>query len=224
MKEGLGPVIEALLLTAHDAMTIDAIREAFEAKPTKREIREALADLAHAWEDRGLNLVETGEGLWRFQTAPAMAPFIKKLRPIEVPQYSRTVLEILAVIAYKQPVTRGDIERIRGVTINPAALKTLFEREWIEVIGRRDAPGHPELLATTRRFLLDLGINSLEDLPVLEALTEENFELYDESALPATVFESRPLNLLRTLEAEHEELSEFTRTLPKGKAKHETQN
>jgi len=204
--------LEALLLTAGEALGVDKMREAFEVKPSRKEVLEALAALKRRWEGRGLVLKEVADGLWRFETAPDMAAFVERIYPVDKPQYPRSVMEVLTVIAYRQPVTRADIERIRGVSINPAAIRTLFERGWIEVIGRRDAPGHPELLATTRQFLLDLGLKSLEELPVLEDIREEQFELYDESVFAAPAAPAESARLAK-LAADHEELSAITKNL-----------
>jgi segregation and condensation protein B len=126
-----------------------------------------LADLQKAWEGRGVELVEVSSG-WRFQSKPALRHFLDKLHPEKPPRYSRATLETLAIIAYKQPVTRGDMEEIRGVTINSQLLKQLEERGWVEVIGHRDTVGRPALFATTRQFLDDLGLKSLDELPLLE--------------------------------------------------------
>lgn len=126
-----------------------------------------LAGLRQRWEGRGVELVEVSTG-WRFQTSAHVKNFLDRLHPEKPPKYSRATLETLAIIAYRQPVTRGDIEDIRGVVVNSALIKQLEDRGWVEVIGHRDTVGRPGLLATTRQFLNDLGLQSLDQLPVLD--------------------------------------------------------
>lgn len=142
-----------------------------------------------AWADKGLELVSLSSG-WRFQSRPQMQRYLERLNPEKPPRYSRAVLETLAIIAWRQPVTRGDIEDIRGVTVSSQIVKTLEERGWIEVLGHRDAPGRPALLGTTAQFLDDLGLKALDELPELEthegvaALAGLNFEEIPSAALP----------------------------------------
>lgn len=159
-------VIEAALLSASQPLSLADLRRLFDDEIGADEVREALAGLQADWSGRGVRLVELAGG-WRFQTAPELAPFLARLHPERPPRYSRAVLETLAIVAYRQPVTRGDIEEIRGVTVSSQVVKTLEERGWIEVIGHRDVVGRPELLATTRQFLDDLGLRSLDELPAL---------------------------------------------------------
>ena len=132
---------------------------------------DTIKDLLHAlqleWAQRGVELVSVGTG-WRFQSRPEMRPYLDRLNPEKPPRYSRATLETLAIIAYRQPVTRGDMEDIRGVTINSLIIKQLEDRGWIEVIGHREAPGRPALFATTKHFLDDLGLASLDQLPLLD--------------------------------------------------------
>ncbi len=130
-------------------------------------VKALLEDLQDDWAQRGVELVCVASG-WRFQSRPAMREFLDRLHPEKPPRYTRATLETLAIIAYRQPVTRGDMEEIRGVTINAQILKQLEDRGWVEVIGHREAPGRPGLFATTRQFLDDLGLASLDQLPVLE--------------------------------------------------------
>src|SRR5206468_2851759 len=130
-------------------------------------IKSLLADLQAEWAPKGVELVHVATG-WRFQSRPQMREYLDRLNPEKPPKYTRAVLETLAIIAYRQPVTRGDMEEIRGVTINTQILKQLEDRGWIEAIGHRDAPGRPSLFATTRQFLDDLGLASLDQLPTLE--------------------------------------------------------
>jgi segregation and condensation protein B len=132
-------------------------------------LRRALEEIRAAWEGRSVELVQVAEG-WRFQTREDVQPYLARLRNEKPPRYSRAVLETLAIIAYRQPVTRGDIEDIRGVSVNAQIVKTLEDRGWIESIGHRDVPGRPALYATTSHFLSDLGLRSLQELPPLEDL------------------------------------------------------
>jgi segregation and condensation protein B len=167
-------VIETALLCAGEPLGMTELRRLF-ADSTENEalgltadaIREALDLLREEWRDRGLELVAVASG-WRFQTRPAMAVWLERLRPEKPPRYSRAVLETLAVVAYRQPVTRGDIEQIRGVTVASTVVRALEERGWIETIGHRDTPGRPALFATTKGFLDDFGIRAIADLPTLE--------------------------------------------------------
>jgi segregation and condensation protein B len=131
-----------------------------------------LGDLQNDWAQRGVELVHVASG-WRFQSRPQMREYLDRLHPEKPPRYTRAVLETLAIIAYRQPVTRGDMEDIRGVTINALILKQLEDRGWVEVIGHRETVGRPALFATTRQFLDDLGLESLDQLPVLEGPAQQ---------------------------------------------------
>lgn len=161
-------VIETALLCAQQPLTVAELRRLFADELGPDTIRTLLEDLRNDWQGRGVTLVPLASG-WRFQTVPAMAPFLDKLHPEKPPKYSRAVLETLAIIAYRQPVTRGDIEEIRGVTVSAQIVKTLEERGWIEVIGHKDVVGRPALFGTTRRFLDDMGLRALSELPPLES-------------------------------------------------------
>ena len=132
------------------------------------QLKQMLEHLQQAWLDRGMELVELASG-WRFQSRASMQRYLERLSPERAPKYSRAVMETLAIIAWRQPVTRGDIEDIRGVTVSSQIIKTLEDRGWIEVIGHRDGPGRPGLLGTTRQFLDDLGLRALDELPALGA-------------------------------------------------------
>ncbi|MGH6647767.1 SMC-Scp complex subunit ScpB [Aquabacterium sp.] len=132
-------------------------------------VRALLADIAQSWDGRGVELRESASG-WRFQTTADVQEYLDRLNPEKPPKYSRATMETLAIIAYKQPVTRGDIEDIRGVTVSTQMVKQLEDRGWIEVIGHRDAPGRPGLYATTRHFLDDMGLKSLDQLPALDGM------------------------------------------------------
>ena len=163
-------VLETALLCASQPMSVAELRRLFaEGDATDgARIRAQLVDIQTAWNDRGLALVELSSG-WRFQSRPAMQRYLERLNPEKPPKYSRAVMETLAIVAWRQPVTRGDIEDIRGVTVSSQIVKALEDRGWIEVIGHRDAPGRPALFGTTRHFLDDLGLKALDELPALES-------------------------------------------------------
>ena len=159
-------ILEAALLCAAQPLSLRELAQLFDDALAPQTIKQLLADLQHAWADRGLELVCVASG-WRFQSRPWLQPFLQRLNPEKPPRYSRAVLETLAIIAYRQPVTRGDVEEIRGVTVGSQILKQLQERGWIEVVGHRETVGRPALYATTRQFLDDLGLASLQELPLL---------------------------------------------------------
>ncbi|CAN0620079.1 segregation and condensation protein B [Burkholderia multivorans] len=161
-------VLETALICAQEPLKLGDLRKLFADGVSADTVRTLLEDLKHDWSGRGVELVALASG-WRFQSKPAMRSYLDRLHPEKPPKYSRAVLETLAIIAYRQPVTRGDIEEIRGVTVNTQVVKQLEDRGWIEVIGHRDVPGRPALYATTRQFLDDLGLKALDDLPALEA-------------------------------------------------------
>lgn len=162
-------VLETALLCADQPMSVAELRKLFTIEDfTADEMRGFLATLQEQWKDRGLELVSLATG-WRFQSRPEMQRYLARLNPEKPPKYSRAVLETLAIIAWRQPVTRGDIEDIRGVTVSTQIVRTLEDRGWIEVLGHRDAPGRPALLGTTRQFLDDLGLKTLDELPELES-------------------------------------------------------
>jgi len=159
-------VLETALICAQEPIKLNELRKLFDDDISADTVRSLLSVLAERWTGRGVQLVSLASG-WRFQSVPSMQKFLDRLSPEKPPKYSRAVLETLAIIAYRQPVTRGDIEEIRGVTVNTQIIRQLEEREWIEVIGHRDVPGRPGLYATTQRFLDDLGLGALGDLPPL---------------------------------------------------------
>jgi segregation and condensation protein B len=163
-------VIEAALLCAPQPMPRAELRRLFadDEEMDNARLDTLLEGLQAAWADRGLELVSLASG-WRFQSRPNLQRYLERLSPEKPPKYSRAVLETLAIVAWRQPVTRGDIEDIRGVTVSSQIVKTLEDRGWIEVIGHRDAPGRPALFGTTRQFLDDLGLHALDELPPLEA-------------------------------------------------------
>ena len=161
-------ILETALICSQQPLPVRELRQLFDDVLGADTIKDLLSDLQHEWATRGVELVEVASG-WRFQSRPAMRPYLDRLHPEKPPRYTRATLETLAIIAYRQPVTRGDMEDIRGVTINSQILKQLEDRGWVEVIGHREAPGRPGLYATTRQFLDDLGLASLDGLPALEA-------------------------------------------------------
>ncbi|MFM0242663.1 SMC-Scp complex subunit ScpB [Paraburkholderia phytofirmans] len=159
-------VLETALICAQEPLKLGELRKLFADGVSADTVRTLLEDLKQDWSGRGVELVGLASG-WRFQSKPAMRSYLDRLHPEKPPKYSRAVLETLAIIAYRQPVTRGDIEEIRGVTVNTQVVKQLEDRGWIEVIGHRDVPGRPALYATTRQFLDDLGLTALDELPPL---------------------------------------------------------
>lgn len=160
-------VLEAALLSTPQPLTVAALRTLFDGALDSADIEQRLQHLQAQWQGRGVELVRVASG-WRFQTRPEVRDYLDRLHPDKPPRYSRAVLETLAIIAYRQPVTRGDIEDIRGVTVGSQIIKQLEDRGWIEEIGYRETVGRPALLATTRQFLDDLGLRSLADLPLLD--------------------------------------------------------
>ncbi len=165
-------VLETALICSQQPLPVREMRVLFNDELGADTIKALLADLQDDWAQRGVELVHVASG-WRFQSRPQMREFLDRLHPEKPPKYTRAVLETLAIIAYRQPVTRGDMEDIRGVTINALILKQLEDRGWVEVIGHREAAGRPALFATTKQFLDDLGIESLDQLPVLETPGEQ---------------------------------------------------
>jgi segregation and condensation protein B len=165
-------VLETALICSQQPLPVRELRVLFNDELGADTIKSLLADLQNDWAQRGVELVQVASG-WRFQSRPQMREFLDRLHPEKPPKYTRAVLETLAIIAYRQPVTRGDMEDVRGVTINALILKQLEDRGWIEVIGHREAAGRPALFATTRQFLDDLGIESLDQLPMLESPSQQ---------------------------------------------------
>jgi segregation and condensation protein B len=187
-------VLETALICASQPMPLRDMRTLFNDELGPDTLRVLLDELTRDWDGRGVELVALAQG-WRFQSRPEMREFLDRLNPEKPPKYSRAVMETLAIIAYRQPVTRGDIEDIRGVTVASQIIKQLEDRGWVEAIGYREAPGRPALLATTRQFLDDLGLASLEQLPLLdgapaagamlaEALPEQGSLIEAQGALP----------------------------------------
>ncbi len=174
-------VLETALLAAPSPLAVSELRRLFADDPGPELVRQLLVELAADWQGRGVELIQTAGG-WRFQTRLEYQVYLDRLKDERPPKYSRAVLETLAIIAYRQPVTRGDIEDIRGVVVSTNVLKTLESRGWVDVIGYRDTPGRPGLYATTRKFLEDLGLRSLTELPPLTEI-ERIMDLVD---LPKT--------------------------------------
>ena len=163
-------VLEAALLAAQEPLTLADLRRLFEEDLGADTLRRLLDELRESWQGRGVELVNLASG-WRFQTLPKYQQYLERLSHDKPPRYSRAVMETLAIIAYRQPVTRGDIEDIRGVTVSTNVIKTLEARSWIDAVGYRDVPGRPALYATTKTFLDDLGLCSLQELPPLEQIS-----------------------------------------------------
>lgn len=162
-------VLEAALLAAREPLTTNAMQKMFEEKLSLELLRKLLDEIRAEWTERPVELIQLASG-WRFRTRVEYLPYLDRLSPEKPPKYSRAVLETLAIIAYRQPVTRGDIEEIRGVAVSANIVKTLEERGWIDVVGHRDTPGRPALFATTKQFLDDLGLRSVSELPSLEQI------------------------------------------------------
>jgi len=177
-------VLETALICTQQPLPVRELRVLFNDELGADTIKELLGELQQDWAQRGVELVCVASG-WRFQSRPDMREYLDRLHPEKPPKYSRAALETLAIIAYRQPVTRGDMEDIRGVTINTQILKQLEDRGWVEVIGHREAAGRPALYATTRQFLDDLGLASLAQLPELQSPSSGVFETLVDAAEPA---------------------------------------
>ena len=169
-------VLETALICSQQALTLRELGLLFNGSVSADTLKLIVANLQHEWRERGVELVHVASG-WRFQNRPNMHEYLDRIHPEKPPRYSRATLETLAIIAYRQPVTRGDMEDIRGVTINSLLLKQLEDRGWVEVIGHRETVGRPGLYATTRQFLDDLGIKSLAELPAMSASLAQTAKL-----------------------------------------------
>ena len=169
-------VLEAALLTSHEPLSLDDMTRLFAERMERATLRMLLDELKQDWETRTMELVQVATG-YRFQARAEYTPFLTRLNPEKQAKYSRAVLETLAIIAYKQPVTRGDIEEIRGVAVNPNVMRQLQERDWVDVVGQREVPGRPSLYATTKHFLDDLNLRSLAELPPMEEFVQQNPQL-----------------------------------------------
>jgi segregation and condensation protein B len=164
-------ILEAALLASQEPVGLNDLKRLFESEISSDTLKNLLEELRADWSARAVELVNLASG-WRFQTRLDFQPYLERLAPEKPPRYSRAVMETLAIIAYRQPVTRGDIEDIRGVTVSGQIIHTLESRGWIDIVGHRETPGRPALYATTRRFLDDLGLRSLEELPPLEEVAQ----------------------------------------------------
>ena len=190
-------VIEAALLTAEQPLSMHDLRRLLNDELNADTVRVLVDQLRSDWAGRGLEFAALSSG-WRFQSTPAMRHYLDRLNPERPPRYSRAVMETLAIIAYRQPVTRGDIEDVRGVTVSSSVIKTLEERGWIEVIGHREVPGRPAVFGTTREFLDDLGLGALAELPPLpdavgDAAVELELQLTGASDVPPSHNATRPI-------------------------------
>lgn len=164
-------ILEAALLAAQEPLALNELKRLFDNEIGADTLKNLLEELREDWSGRAVELVSLASG-WRFQTHAEFRPYIERLQPEKPPRYSRAVMETLAIIAYRQPVTRGDIEDIRGVVVSSQIIQTLENRGWIDIVGHRETPGRPALYATTRRFLDDLGLRSLQELPPLEEVAQ----------------------------------------------------
>ncbi len=171
-------VLEAALICASAPLPLSDIKALFDGAVGTDTLRRLLDELASDWQHRGVELVALASG-WRFQSRPELREFLDRLHPEKPPRYSRAAMETLAIVAYRQPVTRGDIEDIRGVTVSGQIVKQFEDRGWIEAIGYREAPGRPALYATTRQFLDDLGLSSLDQLPPIETDSARGERAFD---------------------------------------------
>ena len=177
-------IIEAALLSSQEPLSLLDLKRLFEDEIGPDTLRRLLDELRDDWSERAVELVNTASG-WRFQTRPEFQPFVERLNPDKRPRYSRAVMETLSIIAYRQPVTRGDVEDIRGVAVSAQIIQALESRGWIDVVGHRDTPGRPALYATTKSFLDDLGLLSLQELPPLEEIAR-TLQLEPATAQPAS--------------------------------------
>ena len=181
-------ILETALICSQQPLQVRDMRVLFDDSLGPDTIKVVLQELQYDWAQRGVELVKVATG-WRFQSRPEMREYLDRLHPEKPPRYTRATLETLAIIAYRQPVTRGDIEDIRGVTVNSLLLKQLEDRGWVEVIGHREAIGRPALFATTQHFLDDLGLASLDQLPLLDAPTQQASAL-SELGMNASAFQA----------------------------------
>src|SRR6266850_777297 len=184
-------VLEAALLAAQEPLPVSELRKMFDDQIDADTLRMLLEELREAWAGRGVELVATASG-WRFQTRASYQKYLERIHPERAPRYSRAVLETLAIIAYRQPVTRGDIEEVRGVTVSTEVIRRLEERDWIDIVGHKEVPGRPALYATTKTFLDDLGLRSLHELPPLEEIVKTLELTTPPAAEPAPAPQSEP--------------------------------
>jgi segregation and condensation protein B len=164
-------ILEAALLAAPEPLAVADLKRLFDEELAADVLKRLLGELREEWQDRAVELVQLASG-WRFQTRAEFRPYVERLFPEKPPRYSRAVMETLAIIAYRQPVTRGDIEDVRGVVVSTQIVQSLEARGWIDIVGHRETPGRPALYATTKKFLDDLGLRTLEELPPLEEIAK----------------------------------------------------
>ena len=188
-------LLEAALLVTQEPLPLSELKKLFDEELSSDALRRVLDDLRNDWQGRGIELTHVASG-WRFRARPEYQPFIDRLNPQKPPRYSRAVLETLAIVAYRQPCTRGDIEEIRGVVVSANIIKSLEARGWIEVVGNKEVPGRPELFATTRAFLDDLNLSSLEELPPLDDLGSLVETVTAAAAEPAAAYEPEPPEMI----------------------------
>jgi segregation and condensation protein B len=169
-------ILEAALLTAGQPLSLDEMLKLFAGRMERTTLRMLLDELKNDWAEKTLELVQVASG-YRFQAKSQFSEFIVRLSPERQAKYSRAVMETLAIIAYRQPVTRGDIEQIRGVAVNPNVMRQLQERDWVDVVGQREVPGRPSLYATTKHFLDDLNLRSLSELPPFDDFAQTEIPL-----------------------------------------------
>ena len=182
-------IIEAALLTAGEPVAAARLAKLFDPPVETELVAKLLGELAASWSGRSVELVQVASG-WRFQGKTSLQPYLDRLAPEKPPRYSRAVMETLAIIAYRQPVTRGDIEAVRGVAVSTNVVKSLEDRQWVEVVGHRETPGRPALYATTKTFLDDLGLRSLSELPSLAELDASH--LLEIPDAPKQAIEAQP--------------------------------
>jgi segregation and condensation protein B len=188
-------LLEAALLVTQEPLPLSELKKLFDEELSSDALRRVLDDLRNDWQGRGIELAHVASG-WRFRARPEYQPFIDRLNPQKPPRYSRAVLETLAIVAYRQPCTRGDIEEIRGVVVSANIIKSLEARGWIEVVGNKEVPGRPELFATTRAFLDDLNLGSLAELPPLDDLGSLVETVNVAAAEPAAAYEPEPPEMI----------------------------
>jgi segregation and condensation protein B len=164
-------ILEAALLTAQEPLSVSDLKKLFDEELGAEVLKALLGEVREEWSGRAVELVQLASG-WRFQTRAEFRPYVERLFPEKPPRYSRAVMETLAIIAYRQPVTRGDIEDVRGVVVSTQIVQSLEARGWIDIVGHRETPGRPALYATTKKFLDDLGLRTLEELPPLEEIAQ----------------------------------------------------
>ena len=195
-------VLETALICASQPLPLRDMRVLFAGEVGADTLRSLLDELTREWEDRGVELVALSTG-WRLQSRPEMREYLDRLNPEKPPKYSRAVMETLAIIAYRQPVTRGDIEDIRGVTVASQIIKQLEDRGWVDAIGYRESPGRPALFATTKQFLDDLGLTSLEQLPLLAGAAPDAEQLVDAMSQQGSLLDAEAPDIITSPSFDH---------------------